>query len=451
MWEIPMADQGTFACDQCGKQYKWKPEFAGRKVKCKCGYVMSAPANAPTAKKVAVPEDDGPNLDALYDLADEGQQAASSAPAMIRCPHCRNEMEPGLGSCPSCGFNLKTGARPSRKAQAAPTTFASAAGGGGGGAAVMSPGGAPSLAAAGGAFAAFGAPRKRGEDLKVPRNDALVDWFIPVGLLAAGMVLGVLKYTTYSFEVYALPQALLQVGLVLVLSFVMMAVAAIFMIQWGEIAFGDPAQAAIKIAAAVTAPVFIANIISYFIHDAPPTGWGLVGFFLAFGMFFVFYHYMFEWDLSEKWVVVAVTTVVTMLAVPMIMVFIANGGHLPQTKPSDDSEISRMQEFGRTKDANAWFNESGFGGRIFGDVGRRDCDEFLKDLYNLGAKQVQVVPDGPKAAEMYIEFPKDTKRRKAIVDYCDQWMTKHKGGHVKDKGGKWLMLIFFFTQHPPEV
>src|SRR4051794_13791942 len=100
----------SFSCDQCGKEYKWKPEFAGRKVKCKCGFVMTAPAKAggangqsvapaarsaagspraaaaaaPAKRKVAVPsDDDGPNLDALYDLAADGQ-AAAAAPAMIR-------------------------------------------------------------------------------------------------------------------------------------------------------------------------------------------------------------------------------------------------------------------------------------------------------------------------------------------------------------------------------
>ena len=38
-----------FGCKQCGKTYKWKPEFAGKKVKCKCGYVMTAPAKVETA------------------------------------------------------------------------------------------------------------------------------------------------------------------------------------------------------------------------------------------------------------------------------------------------------------------------------------------------------------------------------------------------------------------
>ena len=49
-----------FGCKQCGKTYKWKPEFAGKKVKCKCGYVMTAPAK-PAPEAAA----DEPDLDAL--------------------------------------------------------------------------------------------------------------------------------------------------------------------------------------------------------------------------------------------------------------------------------------------------------------------------------------------------------------------------------------------------
>src|SRR5688572_11470594 len=138
-----------FGCKQCGKTYKWKPEFAGKKVKCKCGFVMTAP------KAPAAPADE-PDLDALYDLADAGQQAVAAAPAMIRCPSCTGEMEPGTQVCPSCGFNLKTG----KRAKAA--AVAGAAGGARGGSRVTSGGGGGASIAAipsgGGGAAVAAAP-----------------------------------------------------------------------------------------------------------------------------------------------------------------------------------------------------------------------------------------------------------------------------------------------------
>lgn len=48
----------TFPCESCGKRYAWKPELAGRAVKCRCGAVMRAPAEPPSP--------DEP----LYDLTD---------------------------------------------------------------------------------------------------------------------------------------------------------------------------------------------------------------------------------------------------------------------------------------------------------------------------------------------------------------------------------------------
>ena len=31
-----------FVCEACEKTYRWKTELAGRRVKCKCGHVMTA-------------------------------------------------------------------------------------------------------------------------------------------------------------------------------------------------------------------------------------------------------------------------------------------------------------------------------------------------------------------------------------------------------------------------
>src|SRR5262249_42975164 len=50
------ATQAKFACPGCGTRYTWKPEIAGKKVKCRCGQVMNAPATEPgstTPKPVA--------------------------------------------------------------------------------------------------------------------------------------------------------------------------------------------------------------------------------------------------------------------------------------------------------------------------------------------------------------------------------------------------------------
>ncbi len=59
----------TLSCPSCGKQFAWKPQFAGRRVSCKCGTVFQAPA--------ARPEPAGD----VYDLTDD-----PPAPAAIVVP-----------------------------------------------------------------------------------------------------------------------------------------------------------------------------------------------------------------------------------------------------------------------------------------------------------------------------------------------------------------------------
>ena len=69
---------GQFSCDNCGKSYAWKPQLAGKRVKCKCGSPLSVPKSDPAA------HDDG-GLDDLAALA-HGGDAYDDAPAAAAGP-----------------------------------------------------------------------------------------------------------------------------------------------------------------------------------------------------------------------------------------------------------------------------------------------------------------------------------------------------------------------------
>src|SRR4051794_21464067 len=102
-----MPSTGKFSCDGCGKTYTWKPDIAGRRVKCKCGHVMTVPKAAPAAV-AAEPEPAG--LDDLYALADGAPVSAAAASAEGGdCPSCGAAMDPGSIFCVECGRNRKTG------------------------------------------------------------------------------------------------------------------------------------------------------------------------------------------------------------------------------------------------------------------------------------------------------------------------------------------------------
>src|SRR5262245_19522245 len=120
---MAQVEEAKFSCQSCGAKYRWKPELAGRKVKCKCGAVMTAPAQNPAAARSSSRGSDEPDLDAMYDLAEEGKAVAKSAGAAaaptMRCPSCKSDLEPGAAICVNCGFNLKTGSKAAPK-KAAP-------------------------------------------------------------------------------------------------------------------------------------------------------------------------------------------------------------------------------------------------------------------------------------------------------------------------------------------
>jgi len=130
---VETVDQGKFSCGKCGKSYKWKPELAGKKVKCKCGNIMSAPAEEPVAEEKEV------DLDGLYELAAEEKKSSKRQQADaggFRCPGCHTDLAPGAVVCALCGFNLKTGSKATAK-RSTQTVFTGGGGGGGGGGAAV--------------------------------------------------------------------------------------------------------------------------------------------------------------------------------------------------------------------------------------------------------------------------------------------------------------------------
>jgi hypothetical protein len=243
-----------------------------------------------------------------------------------------------------------------------------------------------------------------------------------------------------------LPQALMYTGLWLALNFGMIAVISVFLVRFVEMAFGDPVQAALKIAGIVLAPVAVANIISFLIHDL----WGMVGYSIAFAFFFILYHYMFEFDMSEKWIIVVVTCGICMFVAPIVFDVIigtSSGSLASKGAKNEDAEIDYMMDMGRPTKMREWMD--GSGGRMVGDLTREATEELYKSASDAGAVEMWIVNDGPQAAEVYIKMPKDSKKRASLLTTVNTWNTKYKRGPAVDEGGKWLTLRFLPYMRPP--
>ena len=175
-----------FTCESCGKEFRWKPEIAGRKAKCKCGQTLTVPATPP-APAVTAPAAPAPTRPAPARRAPVRPSPARSSPlppappavevppepnplewpdepaagydtaqpppppADETCPSCGADLPANAVLCVNCGYNLKTG---KKLAGVTPAATPSAA------AAVAAPE-APGAAAAGGAGAAYAGTYKR--------------------------------------------------------------------------------------------------------------------------------------------------------------------------------------------------------------------------------------------------------------------------------------------------
>jgi hypothetical protein len=95
----------------CGKTLKAPASAVGKKAKCpKCGTVLTVQAPPPPPPPPPHAQPDSID-DALYDLADQSQQAAAQAPPPLgpRCPQCMAEMAAGAVLCTRCGYDTRTG------------------------------------------------------------------------------------------------------------------------------------------------------------------------------------------------------------------------------------------------------------------------------------------------------------------------------------------------------
>ena len=113
---MTQAAMGQIACAGCSRSYKWKPELAGKKGKCKCGGFLQFPMDDPS-RRGGVAEVAGE-----YDLnepvaAPKAKVAAATkvVPGSTACKGCTVMIPPGAVICTRCGLNQTTGKKISTK------------------------------------------------------------------------------------------------------------------------------------------------------------------------------------------------------------------------------------------------------------------------------------------------------------------------------------------------
>lgn len=309
--------ESKFNCSACGKEYRWKPELAGKKAKCKCGGVIAVPATAPStaaakpaaakpagARSAPRPAKQEVDFDGLYALAQEEKkatarpaaQASDQAASGYRCPSCSTNIPPGTAVCPNCRLDMRTGMRiglpgggagvlaaAGAYASATPTARAAVLpyGGGGRGAAATARGGADEeILYEGGKFRSL---------------------YLPLGLI----VLGILFYfgqVAFSNDKLS---AGVMVGLVavrIVLDSILIFIAMLIAVRAFDMGFGAFGPAILKVLAIALGPGALGQMVEAMMGGEVMAI--MVGVFVSVVLYFSLIKVLFNLDLGETFLLV---------------------------------------------------------------------------------------------------------------------------------------------------
>jgi hypothetical protein len=417
-------EQLSFTCAACGKEFRWKPELAGRSVTCKCETVIRVPAEAggiaqpkagaaasvgtsppkqgtpaqavrkassapgiagaaragevpprapskspasrqpgpaaakaakanaaqpPALKKKSEPAPDaggdgGGDLDGLFELAADAEQAAVAEDAAPRCPYCQADLTAGAALCTACGTDLRTGKKLAVKSPAGTAR---------GGAA------SPVMALAAGAPSSdplpWGVRRRAPQDVGANRGFSTENvyfeggrfrsLYLPLILIAVGLGLSMLNATLLAKQagggpVTASVVLVLTIGMIAI-DGVLLFIALMLAVRLFDMGFGAVGPAMLKIVAIAMGPGAVGGIAAYF------AGGGMNGFFVAsivsMILYYVLISVLFELDLGEVISLVTLIYLIENLAKPFILfaLFMSAAGGVPgvSDEPGEGSGI----------------------------------------------------------------------------------------------------------------
>jgi len=206
---VAQVETERFICEACAKSYRWKPELAGRRVKCKCGHVMTAPLSPPEDGLYAMgPEPDKPRPMRQHSAVPTVAKSSVKTTAVSK-----QTTSPIVGYAGSV-----------RNSQ--PTKIEDSIGG--------------SLI----------------KEIYIPAAIVLIGMFLQVGLISSWH---------FTRVPYLLPQLGVHLGINLVLSFIGVLLVAKLM----DISFGSPGPMVLKLTAIALAVPAVADMIGRLVgHDS---------------------------------------------------------------------------------------------------------------------------------------------------------------------------------------
>jgi hypothetical protein len=248
------AMEARFACEECGKSYRWQPQLAGRVVKCACGKVMTAPPTRPDA--------DGD----LYDFAEDVPSKQRVA-AVARDP----------GPMPTT---------PAKAGEGAVASFSKTI--------------------------EYQKPTTPGNPTEIDRlfPDRVRDLYMPLVLIGAGTLVHII-YAMIQVRggAYSLPHAMTRLCWSVVVDTAMMLVAILIAGKARGINFGPLPVAIIKLCAVSLTPSAVAIVVLPFAILLPFLGW-ILAVLVQFCAYFAVIGALFDLDQNDTWYCICVIFIV---------------------------------------------------------------------------------------------------------------------------------------------
>jgi hypothetical protein len=318
---MPAMDASVIICGGCARKFAWKPELAGRRVKCKCGEKISVAAEpaatregkpqksasgkpsavVPKKSKAEVPSDPA-DLDGLMALADDADRAAAAMPIEVM------DIAP-VAHIPIAATNAKS----ARQTTGRPIPLGYHRG-------------------------ATAADRQRAQQLASALIDPVRDLYAPIGFLVVGLLL----YFSYFIVRFHLPGAAIVpvgFGVLIVVALKTALLVGFALVVSGPlgVGFGSLWTAILKLAAIA---VFTDGVIGWVdigvgrlsggVGSGGLIGWGMIGWPLAIGLYWGLLIYLFGMDPGDSRMVVAllaiVDRVVRLLVTILLLETILNWG-----------------------------------------------------------------------------------------------------------------------------
>ncbi len=380
------ATAARFSCGGCNKTYAWKPELAGKRVKCKCGQILDVPQ--------ATAQDEE---DALYDLAPSEEPVKPKRPAARPIP-------------------ATAGATPAAQSNSAMLAYQSAP---------------------------TGRDRMSAQTLMEMKRDV----YVPVALLAAGVILYIGCYA-FRYHLTGFGIAVTGIGLLLLTALkaaLMIGFALVLATPLG-VSFGGIWTATLKLAAiavfcdGVTAWIDLAvTKMTGGVFNNGGIFYGFISWPVALGIYWSLLIYLFSMDPGDSWTVVVLLAIFDRI-LKMILIFLVLGyvlhasgvstpglpsiGSSKVSKASDLSDrVEQLQEYKLLKEAKEYI-AAGHQAFLF---------EATQAWYKAGAKNVwfEVSRDinGHTTPEsLIVEMPDDTNARLDCLKIRKEFYEKNKMG-----------------------